>query len=123
MDDDGATRDDLGGAQAHSPVAEYLTPPVCAVAAFTLAVAALLGQNVMSMAVGTLLERTLNESGNGFALGWGVAVAVQVGLVWLLARRSIVGTHGWVPLIGRAAIVLSLVALVAGALVVLSSVL
>jgi hypothetical protein len=123
MDDDGATRDDIDGMQARSSVEEYLTPPVCAVAAFTLAVVSLLGQNVMSAGVASLFERTLNPGGSAFGLGWGVAVVVQVALVWALARRSMVAPQGWVPTLGRAAVVLSLVASVAGALIVLSGLL
>jgi hypothetical protein len=119
------TRDDVG-AEEHvrpSPVSGFLSPPVCAVSAFTLAVVALLGQNVVSIGVGSVLESRFSQGGDAFYVAWGVAGAIQVALVWLLARRGIEGADGWEALLGRAAVLLSFVALAAGALVVLGGVL
>src|SRR3712207_2113739 len=56
-------------------------------------------------------------------LGWGLAVAIQVGLVWLLARRSMQALGGWESGLGRPAVVLSFVALAGGVLVVLGGLL
>jgi hypothetical protein len=119
------TRQDFDADQGvrRSRVSEFLSPPVCAVSAFTLAVVALFGQNVVSVGVGSVFESTFRQSGDAFYVSWAIATVVQVALVWLLARRSIEGTDGWEALLGRAAVVLSFVALAAGALVALGGVL
>jgi hypothetical protein len=96
---------------------------VCAVSAFTLAVVMLFGQNVVSVGVGSLFESQFRQGADAFYVGWGVAIAIQVALVGLLARRAIEARDGWEALIGRAAVVLSFVALAAGALTVLGGVL
>src|SRR4051812_18438829 len=101
----------------------FLSPAVCAVAAFMLAVAALLGQNAVSVGVGAVLESEFAQGKDAFYVGWGLAVAIQVGLVWLLARRSMQAPGGWESVLGRAAVVLSFVALAGGVLVVLGGLL
>jgi hypothetical protein len=118
-------RDEVGEHEqpGESSVSAFLSPPVCAVTAFTLAVVALLGQNAVSIGVAGVLEPRLSEGANAYYLGWGVAVAVQVAVVWLLARRAVAGGAGWEALLGRAAVVLSVVALLSGALVVLGGLL
>jgi bacteriorhodopsin len=103
--------------------AGFLSPAVSAVAAFTLAVAALLGQNAVSVGVGSVLESEFAQGKDAFYVGWGLAVAIQVGLVWLLARRSMEAPGGWESVLGRAAFVLSFVALAAGVLVVVGGLL
>jgi hypothetical protein len=119
------TRDDVGADEhARRPLgSEFLSPPVCAVSAFTLAVVMLFGQNVVSVGVGSIFESRFRQGADAFYVGWGVAIAIQVALVGLLARRAIEARDGWEALIGRAAVVLSFVALAAGALTVLGGVL
>jgi hypothetical protein len=96
----------------------FLSPPVCAVAGMVLAVAALLGQNVVTVGFSTVLASGLGPGGESFYIGWGVATAVQVGLVLLLARRSLVLTDGWEATLARASVLVAGVALVAAVLVV-----
>ena len=124
MDAEDARQDlDADEEMGRSSVSGYLSPPVSAVAAFTLAVVALLGQNAISVGVGSVLESTFSQGGDAFYVGWGLAAGIQVALVWLLARRSLDNTAGWEALLARAAVVLSFVALAAGALVVLGGIL
>ncbi len=118
------TREGFGqDEQERDSTSGFLSPAVCAVSAFTLAVVALLGQNAVSIGVGTVLESRFTQSGDAFFVAWGLAAAIQVALVWLLARRSLELHGGWEALLGRAAIVLSVVALGAGVLVVLGGLL
>jgi hypothetical protein len=69
------------------------------------------------------LESRFTQSGDAFFVAWGLAVAIQVALVWLLAKKSLELHGGWEALLGRAAILLSFVALAAGVLVVLGGLL
>jgi hypothetical protein len=104
-----------------SKVAGLFSPQVCAVTAFTLAVAALLGQNVVSLATSTVLEFGLDMGSDGaFYFGWGLATAVQAAVVVLLARRTFDLTDGWEAILGRAAILVAGLALVAAAIVVVA---
>ena len=100
--------------------AGFFTPRVCALAAFTLAVAALLGQNVVSLATSTVLEVGLGQGNRSFYLGWGLATAVQVAIVVLLARRTFDSTGRWEETLGRAAVLIAGLALVAAVLVVIA---
>ena len=99
------------------------SPPVCAVTAFTLAVVALMGQNIVTVAVATVLDGPIGSSGPRFYIEFGVATVLQVGLVFLLARRSLTGTGRWEPVLGRAALLVSGLALVAAALLIVGGVL
>ncbi len=106
-----------------SLVDRYLTAPASALVAFVLAVLALMGQNALSVAVGTFAQQ--GASGlTGFYLGFGLAVLVQVGLAFVLARRALAADTtdaGWVPTLARAAVVLSALALVAGVLALIGT--
>ena len=125
MEHEDALTDELDAREheRRSAASAYLTPEVCAISAFTLAVVALFGQNAVSIGVGSLLESRTGPAGNAFHVGWALAVCLQVGLVLLLARRSAARPDGWPALLGRAAVVLSFVALAAGALVLLGGLL
>lgn len=96
----------------------FLTPPVCAVAAFTLAVVALLGQNVMTIGIGTVSE-AIFDGREGFYVCWGLALAGQVGIVLVLARRTFDATGRWEATLGRAAVLVSGLTLVAAVLIII----
>lgn len=98
--------------------ASFFTPPVCAVAAFTLAVVALLGQNVVTLGISTVFASGFGPGEDAFYLGWGVATALQVTVVLLLARRTFGLVDRWEATLGRAAVIVSAVAIVAAVLVV-----
>ena len=101
--------------------ASFFSPRVCAVTAFTLAVVTLLGQNILTVGTSTVLELGFGGAGNRpFYLGWGLATAIQAGIVVLLARRTFDSTGRWEEPLGRAAVLISGLALVAAALVVLA---
>lgn len=86
------------------------------------AVAALLGQNVVSLATSTILEFGLDTGDAAFYLGWGLATAVQAAVVVLLARRTFDLTDGWEATLGRAAVLVAGLALVAAVVVVAAGV-
>ena len=65
----------------------FFTPPVCAIAALALAVVALLDQNAVTVGFAALFESNVGSPA-GFYVLRGLATAVQVGVVLLLARRS-----------------------------------
>jgi hypothetical protein len=100
--------------------AGLFSPQVCAVTAFTLAVVALLGQNVISLATSTVLEFGLGMGDGAFYFGWGLATAVQAAIVVLLARRTFDLRDGWEATLGRAAVLVAGLALVAAAVVVVA---
>ena len=98
----------------------FFSPSVCAVAAFTLAVVALLGQNVVTIGISTLLGPDFG-SGGTYALPYvpfGIATAVQVGVVLLLARPTLHAADRWEGILGRAAVLVAGVALLAAVLVI-----
>lgn len=90
----------------------------CAVAAFTLAVVALLGQNVVTIGVGTVSEGIF-DGREGFYVGWGLAIVSQVGVVLLLARRTFAATGRWEATLGRAGVLVSGLTLVAAVLIII----
>ena len=95
------------------------SPAVSAVAAFTLAVVALMGQNVVTIGISTVLGPEFGSGGAmPFYVGFGVAIAVQVGVVLLLARRTLDSAVPWEGVLGRAAVLVAGVALVAAVLVI-----
>jgi hypothetical protein len=96
--------------------ASFFTPRVCAVTAFTLAVVALTGQNVVSLATSSLLEFGLGEGNLAFYFGWGLATAIQAAIVVFLARRTFESTGRWEEPLGRAAVLIVGLALVAAML-------
>ena len=79
MDGQDATRRrvDPDNGEDRSPISRYLSPQVSAVAAFTLAVVALLGQNAVSVGVGSVLESTFSQGVDAFNVGWGLAAAIR----------------------------------------------
>lgn len=95
----------------------FLTPAVSAVAAFTLAVLALMGQNALTVAVSALVEMVMGQQ--AYFVGWGLTIAVQAGVVVWLARRAFDAREAWVAVLGRAAVVVVAVAAAAGVLLVL----
>jgi hypothetical protein len=122
MSDD-VTFDDQNQASARTASASaFFSPSVCSVTAFTLAVVALLGQNVVTVGVATVLDGSVGASGARFYIDFGVATVLQLGIVFLLARRTL-GSGGWESTLGRAALLVSGVALVAAALMIAGGVL
>lgn len=112
--------------EQHEPsvwaASNFLSPAVCAVTAFTLAVVALLGQNLVTVGIGVLLGPNVGSSGqSGFYFAWGLAAAVQVGIALLLARRSFDAAGRWEAVLGRAAVLVSGIALVAAVLAVIGA--
>lgn len=109
---------------AVSGASGFFSPSVCAVAAFTLAVLALWGQNLVTIGVATVLGPGFGSDGSmAWYLSFGVAAAAQVGVVLLLARRTFDPAGRWESVLGRAAVLVAGVALVAAALAIIGSVL
>jgi hypothetical protein len=102
--------------------ARFLSSQVCAVTAFALAVAALLGQNLVSLAASAVLELGLGQGNRAFYLGWGLATAIQAVIVVILARRTFGSTGRWEEPLGRAAVLLAGLAFVAALVVVIAGV-
>lgn len=120
--------DAMSGGDPRDPslwdVPALLSPPVCAVAAFTLSVVALLGQNLFGVGVAALLGQDFGASGRmAYYASWGLATALQVALVLLLARRALDARGGWESVLGRAAVLVSATALLAALMAVLGGVL
>ena len=104
-----------GGAWALS---NFFTPPVCAIAALTLAIAALLDQNALTVGFAAVLESQVGTP-SGFFVVRGLAAVVQVGVVLLLARRSFAAAGSWETTLGRSAVLISGIALVPAVLAIL----
>jgi hypothetical protein len=68
-------------------VSNFLTPPVCAIAALTLAIAALLDQDAVPVGFAAVLEEEVARPA-GFYVVRGLVTVLQVAVVLLLARRS-----------------------------------
>lgn len=98
-------------------VSNFFTPPVCAIAALTLAIVALLDQNAVTVGFAAVLEEQV--SGTGFFVVRGLAIVVQVAVVLLLARRSFGAASSLVATLGRAAVLISGIALVPAVLAIL----
>ena len=127
MDGEAVSDDVTSDDEQHEPsvwtVSGFFSPAVCAVTAFTLAVVALLGQNLVTIGIGVLLGPNVGPSGQtGFYLAIGLAAAVQVGIAVLLARRTFAATGRWEAVLGRSAVLVSGIALVAAVLAVLGAV-
>jgi hypothetical protein len=127
MDGDAVSDDVTFDGEQHEPgvwaVSSFFSPAVCAVTAFTLAVVALLGQNLVTVGIGVLLGPNVGSSSqSGFYLAWGLAAAVQVGIAVLLARRTFDAAGRWEAVLGRAAVLVSGIALVAAVLSVIGAV-
>lgn len=120
MSDD-VTFDDQNQTSARR--AAFFSPSVCAVTAFALAVVALLGQNVVTVGVATVLDGPMGVGGPRFYIDFGVATVIQVGIVFLLARRTLDAPGRWEPVLGRAALLISGISLVAAALMIVGGVL
>ena len=95
----------------------FLTPAVSAITAFTLAVTALMGQNIITVGVSTVLGPGFGRTGPSVSyVAWGVGTVLQVGLVVLFAWRA-TRLHTWEGTLARAAVVVAAVAVVASVLV------
>jgi hypothetical protein len=80
-----------------------------------------LGHNIFTLATSTVVEAGLGGAGNqAFYVGWGLATAIQTGIVALLARRTFDSTDGWEEPLGRADVLNSGLALVAAAIAVVA---
>ena len=102
----------------------FFSPSVCAVAAFTVAVVALLGQNAVTIGISTVLGPNFGSGGaSPFYVPFGIATAVQVGVVLLLARPTLHAVGRWEGILGRSAVLVAGVALVAAALVIVGGLL
>ena len=99
-------------------VSNFFTPPVCAIAALTLAITALLDQNAVTVGFAAVLEEQVGRPA-GFFVVRGLAAVVQVAVVLLLARRSFAAASSLVATLGRAAVLISGVALAAAVLAIL----
>jgi hypothetical protein len=97
-------------------LSNFFTPPVCAIVALTLAIAALLDQNAVTVGFAAVLEEQV--SGAGFFVVRGLATVVQVAVVLLLARRSFGAASSLVATLGRAAVLISGIALAAAVLAI-----
>ena len=98
-------------------VSNFFTPPVCAIAALTLAIAALLDQSAVTVGFAAVFEGNMGSPA-GFYVLRGSATAVQVALVLLLARRSFGAASTLVATLGRAAVLISGIALAAAVLAI-----
>lgn len=110
--------------EMRSPGSRFLTPEVCAVSAFTLAVVALLGQNIVTVGVAALTDSLIDDifsSTQPYYLQFGLATVAQVLVAALLALRALATPERWVDVLARAALVLSAVALVAGVLAIIGA--
>jgi hypothetical protein len=127
MDGEAVSDDVTFDDEQHEPsvwaVSSFLSPAVCAVTAFTLAVLALLGQNLVTVGIGVLLGPNVGPGGQtGFYFAWALAAAVQVGIALLLARRTFNAAGHWEAVLGRAAVLVSGIGLVAALLTVVGAV-
>jgi hypothetical protein len=99
-------------------VSNFLTPPVCAIAALTLAIAALLDQNAVPVGFAAVLEEEVARPA-GFYVVRGLVTVLQVAVVLLLARRSFAAASSLVVTLARAAVLISGIALVPAVLAIL----
>ena len=99
-------------------VSNFFTPPVCAIAALTLAIAALLDQNAVPVGFAAVLEEEVARPA-GFYVVRGLVTVLQVVVVLLLARRSFAAASSLVVTLGRAAVLISGIALVPAVLAIL----
>lgn len=98
-----------------------LSPEVCAVAGFALAVITMLGQNAMTVGVTALYDAFAGDpSGevNPFFYQYALATLAQAAIAGALAWRARIAAERWVELLARAALVVAAVA-VFGALLML----
>lgn len=102
---------------------DLLSPAVCAVAAFALAAASLLGQNAITIGIGALLDSVWSEQGpTGYYAYAGVATLAQLGGVLLLARRAFDAPDPWQRLLGRAAVLVAGIAATGGLLAIVGAI-
>ncbi|PVG83908.1 hypothetical protein DDE18_06350 [Nocardioides gansuensis] len=90
-------------------------------AAFTLAIAALVGDSPLTVGLIALLGSALGSSWTTFHGGWGAATALEALLALLLAWRGLAGSGGWESVLARAAILICVVALVGALLTVMAA--
>lgn len=101
-------------------VSNFFTPPVCSIAALTLAIAALLDQNTVTVGFAAVLEEQVTAA--GFFVVRGLATLVQIGVVLLLARRSFAAASSLVATLGRAAVLIAGIALAPAVLAIIGGV-
>ena len=102
----------------------FLSPAVCAVAAFALAVTALLAQNVLTIGIQVLLRPQLSsEDGiTSYYVVLGVAAMAQALLAVPLGLRGFRAEARWEANLGRAAVLLAVVPLLSGAATIVGAI-
>jgi MFS family permease len=101
----------------------FLTPATGAIAALALAVTALLGQNVVALAMSVLFGPQFGNDGlRSYYVALGAGTLGQAILALLLAGRAS-RSDGWEGHLGRAAVLVGAVALLAGLATVLGALL
>lgn len=98
------------------PPSPFFSPAVCAVAAFALAATGLLSQNVLTVGLSTLFGPQFLANGSvvGYYVSLGAGTVVQAVIALVLAARSIRPDARWETNLGRASMLVALVALVGG---------
>ncbi len=106
------------------PVTAGMPPAASAIAGFTVAALAVLGQNAVTAGVISLLGPNLfADSQTGYELVWGLAVLLQAAVAWFLVRPALSVGTGWVSGLARAGVAVSVVAAAAGVLLVIGALL
>ena len=100
------------------------TPPVCAIAAFTIAAISLMGQNLLLVGVQAVLgqgfQRMSMPDQQTYYLVWGVSALVPIAVAGALALMALRGsTADWQAYLARAALIVAGVAAVGAVLTAL----
>lgn len=109
------------GARTWAP-ASLLTAESGAIAALTVALVSLSGQNLLVIGLQALLGQGFNDRSvgpTGFYVSWGLSTAVVVAVTVLLARPAVVQPSGWATHVAKAAVLLALLVAFGGLLLVL----
>ena len=109
------------GTSTQDRLPSLLSPEVCAVAGFALAVITMLGQNAMTVGVSALYDAFVDDPSsdvNPFYYQYALATLAQAAIAGALAWRARIAAERWVELLARAALVVAAVA-VFGALLML----
>ncbi|MDH2413118.1 hypothetical protein [Nocardioides sp. CER19] len=123
MSDELIFGEDLPYEETRTP-SPFFSPAVCAVAAFALAATGLLAQNALTVGISTLFgpQFASNDSVVGYYVSLGAGSVVQAVVALLLAVRSFRSDVRWEANVGRAAALLAVVALIAGAATILGAI-
>ena len=102
-----------------------LSPGASAIAAFTLAVLVLMGNNLMVVAAQMLLGQVFSPTSDsqGYFATWGGGAVVPALVSLFLARRALTAgpAAAWELVLARAAVVLAAIGMLYGALTVLGA--